>query len=52
MSKVAVIIVGKTDQELWSLTPETRLARLTARAGAGQIKTLSQLGPEEPALIL
>jgi phosphatidylglycerophosphate synthase len=52
MSKVAVIIVGKTDQELWSLTPETRLARLTARAGAGQIKTLSQLRPEEPALIL
>jgi len=52
MTEVAVIIVGETNQKLWSLEPETRLARLTARAGAGEIKSLSQLQADEPALIL
>ena len=52
MTKVAVIIVGVSGQKLWGLTPKTRLERLAARAGAGQVKSLSQLGSEEPALLI
>ena len=52
MTEIAVIIIGQADQWLWGLSPETRLARLTARAGAGHIKLLTQLGPEEPTLLI
>ncbi len=52
MTEIAVIILGQADQMLWGLSPETRLARLTARAGAGHIKLLTQLGPEEPTLLI
>lgn len=52
MTEVAVVIVGEANEKLWNLKPEIRLARLCARAGAGIVKSLSQLGPEEPALLL
>jgi phosphatidylglycerophosphate synthase len=52
VTDVSIIIIGQTTQTLWSLTPETRLARMALRAGAGAVKTLEKLGPEEPALIL
>jgi phosphatidylglycerophosphate synthase len=52
MTEVAVVIVGETNETLWNLAPETRLARLCVRAGAGHVKPLSELGPEEPALLL
>ncbi len=52
MTEIAVIIVGQANQMLWGLSPETRLARLTTRAGAGRIKAVSQLGPEEPVLLI
>jgi len=52
MTDIAVIIVGQADQMLWGLSSETRLARLTTRAGAGRIKSAAQLGPEEPALVI
>ena len=52
MTDVAVIIVGEADQKLWNLDPQIRIERLTARAGAGHLKSLSNLGPEEPTLIL
>jgi len=52
MTEVAVIIVGQADQQLWSLSPQTRLSRLSTRAGAGPVKSLSKLAPEEPVLLL
>jgi phosphatidylglycerophosphate synthase len=52
MTEIAVIIIGQADQSLWGLSPETRLARLTTRAGAGRIKSAAQLGPDEPALLI
>ncbi len=52
MTDIAVIIVGQEDQMLWGLSPETRLARLTTRAGAGRIKAVSQLGSDEAALLI
>ena len=52
MTDVSIIIIGQSAQMLWSLAPETRLARMALRAGAGTVKTLEKLGPEEPALIL
>ena len=52
MTEIAVIILGQANQKLWGLSPETRLARLTTRAGAGRIKSLSQQGSEEPALLI
>ncbi len=52
MTEIAVIIVGQADQMLWGLSPETRLARLTTRAGAGRIKAVSQLGSDEAALLI
>ena len=52
MTEIAVIIIGQADESLWGLNPETRLARVTTRAGAGHIKSLIQIGPEEPALLI
>jgi phosphatidylglycerophosphate synthase len=52
VTDVSIIIIGQTTETLWSLTPETRLARMALRAGAGAIKTIEQLEPEEPALII
>ena len=52
MTKAAVIIVGKAEQMLWNLPPETRISRLTARAGAGKVKTLADIGSNEPALVI
>jgi phosphatidylglycerophosphate synthase len=52
MNEVSVIIVGQANQNLWSLKPETRLSRLSARVGAGQVKSIAELGAEEPALLL
>ena len=52
MNEVSVIIVGQADQNLWSLKPETRISRLSARVGAGQVKSIAELGPKEPALLL
>ncbi|MFZ9014869.1 MAG: hypothetical protein ACO21T_12495, partial [Alphaproteobacteria bacterium] len=52
MTEIAVIIIGQADQSLWGLTPETRLARLTTRAGAGRIKSLIQIEHDEPALLI
>jgi phosphatidylglycerophosphate synthase len=52
VTDVSIIIIGQTTETLWSITPETRLARMALRAGAGAIKTIEQLEPEEPALII
>jgi len=52
MTEIAVIIVGECDKELWSLPPHIRLARLTAKAGAGQMKPLANLKADEPALLV
>ena len=52
MTEIAVIIVGQADQMLWGLSPETRLARLTTRVGAGRIKAVSQLESDEAALLI
>lgn len=48
----AAVIVGETDARLWSLPPQTRLGRLAARAGAGPVKPLEDLGPDEPAFLI
>ena len=52
MTDVSIIIIGQTTETLWSLTPETRLTRMALRGGAGAVKSIEQLGPEEPALII
>lgn len=51
-SAPATIVVSETDARLWSLDPDDRQGRLTARAGAGPVKALTDLGDDEPAFLI
>jgi phosphatidylglycerophosphate synthase len=52
MTTPATIIIGQTDDQLWSQPPDIRLGRLAARAGAGPVKALDQLDPSEQAFLI
>jgi phosphatidylglycerophosphate synthase len=52
MALPATVIIGDTRLRLWSQPAATRLGRMAARAGAGDIKALSQLGADEPAFLV
>lgn len=48
----ATIIIGDTRLRLWSQPAATRLGRMAARAGAGEIKALHDLKADEPAFLV
>ena len=49
--RLTAAIVGETTASLWSLPQTDRLARLAARAGAGDMRPVAEIDPDRPALL-